>query len=190
MENTKEKILQESLKLFAKNGYEAVSMRDIAGKIGITQGALYRHYAGKRDIFEHILRRMEAYDRKFAEQEHLPAVLFAEDPAGYRGISRERLMKFTLAMFRHWTENAFASAFRRMLTLEQYRSPEMSALYRQYLGGGVLAYLKDLFRENGFPERDALLFYAPFYFLLNEHDAADDPSQCITELERTLSCVI
>jgi len=35
MENTKEKILIESLKLFSKKGYEAVSVQDIADKLGI-----------------------------------------------------------------------------------------------------------------------------------------------------------
>ena len=47
--------MREALKLFACAGYEAVSVSDIAGVIGITKGALYRHYESKRDIFEHIL---------------------------------------------------------------------------------------------------------------------------------------
>ncbi len=41
-------------------------------------------------------------------------------------------------MFRYWTEEEFPSCFRRMLTLEQYRSAEMSALYQQYLAAGPL----------------------------------------------------
>lgn len=40
MSDTKEKILHESLRLFARNGYEAVSCSDIAGVLGITKGAL------------------------------------------------------------------------------------------------------------------------------------------------------
>lgn len=42
--NTKEAILLEALKQFSQRGYEAVSMRDIAKQLGITQGALYKHY--------------------------------------------------------------------------------------------------------------------------------------------------
>ncbi len=189
MVNTKERILLESLKLFAKNGYDTVSVRDIAGKLGISQGALYRHYANKRDIFDSILRRMEEYDRQYAEHCHLPAVGFSEAPKTYRGIERAELVRFTLEMFRHWTEDEFASAFRKMLTLEQYRSPEMGALYQQYFGSGVLAYLTDLFRENGHaePEDAALAFYAPFYLLMNQYDAADDKSEIVGRLERILS---
>ncbi len=189
MESTREKILLESLKLFSRHGYEAVSMRDIAGKIGITQGALYRHYAGKRAIFESILRRMEEFDRQYAEHCHLPTVGYADAPKRYREVDRAELVRFTIDMFRHWTENEFASAFRRMLTLEQYRSPEMEALYQQYFGRGVLTYLVDLFRENGCaePELVALQFYAPFYLLLNQYDVTDGKSELVGRLERILS---
>ena len=57
MTDTKEQILMTSLKLFAKDGYEAVSVSDIAGKLGITKGALYKHYKNKRDIFDSIIER-------------------------------------------------------------------------------------------------------------------------------------
>ena len=59
MERTKERILLEALDLFAREGYEAVSVRDIADRVGLTKGALYRHYRSKRDIFDSILARMD-----------------------------------------------------------------------------------------------------------------------------------
>ena len=42
--NTKEKILEEALKLFAQSGYMGTSMNDIASKLGVTKAALYKHY--------------------------------------------------------------------------------------------------------------------------------------------------
>ncbi len=189
MNHTKDDILLVSLKLFSQNGYEGVSMRDIAGKLGITVGAIYRHYTGKKDIFNSILRRMEEYDRHHARQCHLPTEQFANSPDSYQGVPREKLVRFTIEMFRHWTENEFASAFRRMLTLEQYRSSEMSALYQQYFGNGVLTYLIDLFRENGStdPESDALKLYSPFYFFLNQYDFTNNKQEYACRLERILS---
>lgn len=59
LKDTKERILESALKLFAAYGYEAVSVSMIAGELGITKGALYRHYKNKRDIFGSILKRME-----------------------------------------------------------------------------------------------------------------------------------
>ena len=41
---TKEKILITALRLFAQDGYEAVSVSRIAGELGMTKGALYKHY--------------------------------------------------------------------------------------------------------------------------------------------------
>ena len=46
--DTKEKILLASLELFSKDGYEAVSVSMIADALGITKGALYKHYTGKQ----------------------------------------------------------------------------------------------------------------------------------------------
>ena len=68
MEDTKEKILLAALRLFANDGYEAVSVSEIAGELGITKGALYKHYKNKKDIFDSIVKRMEEMDftRKFS----------------------------------------------------------------------------------------------------------------------------
>ena len=52
MADTKEKILLAALRLFAREGYEAVSVSQIAGELAMTKGALYRHYQSKRDILE------------------------------------------------------------------------------------------------------------------------------------------
>ena len=66
MGDTKERILTAALHLFARDGYEAVSVSQIAGALGITKGALYRHYQNKRDIFDHIVARMEDRDKEQA----------------------------------------------------------------------------------------------------------------------------
>ena len=49
MSNRKEEILIIALHLFARDGYEAVSVSQIAGELDMTKGALYRHYKSKRD---------------------------------------------------------------------------------------------------------------------------------------------
>ena len=40
--DTKERILETALELFAENGYPGTSMSDIAGKLGLTKAALYK----------------------------------------------------------------------------------------------------------------------------------------------------
>ena len=65
---TKEDILIVALHLFARDGYEAVSISQIAGELGMTKGALYRHYESKRDIFEHIVKRIVFCQALFPEK--------------------------------------------------------------------------------------------------------------------------
>lgn len=49
-ERTKEAILQQALFLFQKDGYEAVTMRDLAKACEISLGAFYYHYKSKEEI--------------------------------------------------------------------------------------------------------------------------------------------
>ena len=73
MSDTKEQILLAALRLFARDGYEAVSVSQIAGALGMTKGALYKHYKNKQDIFDSIVARMEQLDAIHARQYQLPA---------------------------------------------------------------------------------------------------------------------
>jgi len=182
MSNTKENILLTALHLFARDGYEAVSVSAIAGKLGMTKGALYKHYKNKRDIFNSIVERMNQMDYERAKQYEVPEELFEKMPQAYRNASIDKIKAFSEAQFNYWTEDEFASNFRKMLTLEQYRNTEMSELYQNYLAGGPLGYMEDLFCEmikQGIwkqtdPKRLALEFYAPLYLLISISDALCD----------------
>ena len=54
----REEILATALRLFAEKGYNATSMRDLAGAVGLTEGALYKHFAGKQELFEASIERV------------------------------------------------------------------------------------------------------------------------------------
>ena len=187
MTNTKEKIMSAALKLFSRDGYEAVSVSMIADKLGTTKGALYRHYENKRHIFDCIVKRMEDTDFERAEQFEVPEGTPEDTPEAYKSTSLEAVRVYSKAQFRYWTEDSFASAFRRMLTLEQYRSPEMSRLYQQYLAGGPLGYMTDIFSEAAGGRSDAaecaLAFYAPFFMLYSLYDAAEGDGERSKVLE-------
>ena len=52
--NTKEQIMDVAVDLFSQNGYDAVSIRDIARAVGIRESSIYNHYKGKEDIMDAI----------------------------------------------------------------------------------------------------------------------------------------
>ena len=95
---------------------------------------------------------------------------------------------FAKAMFRYWTEDSFASRFRRMLTLEQFGSEEMGALYQQYLASGPAEYLQDLFDAWGLPSPAAAAaeFYAPMFLSYSLYDAAEDKAAVTAALDALL----
>ncbi len=52
----KQQIMVHARDLFVELGYPNVSMAMIAGRVGITAGALYRHYATKAELLEAVVR--------------------------------------------------------------------------------------------------------------------------------------
>lgn len=115
MADTKEKILHTALRLFARNGYEAASVSDIAGALGMTKGALYKHYKNKREIFNSIVERMYQVDAERAKKYEVPEETFAQSPSAYRQVAMDKIKIFIKAQFHFWTEDEFASNFRKML---------------------------------------------------------------------------
>ena len=173
-QSTKERILQTALRLFARDGYEAVSVSDIAGELGMTKGALYRHYRNKRDILDSIVARMVEIDAERSRAYHVPELPTDVPQESLRAVTMQDIRAFSLAQFDFWTENEFAARFRRLLTLEQYRSAEMADLHRSCLTAGPVAYMEGIFRalaergvmRAGDPKTLALEFYAPLWLLV------------------------
>ena len=176
-----------ALQLFAKDGYEAVSVRNIAEELGITKGALYRHYKNKRDIFDNIVERMIQIDEKRAEEYQMPAEQYASMPDSYENTSLESIRKFTIEQLKFWTEDEFASKFRRMLVLEQYRNEEMAELCSQCIVAGPVDYMEDLFREliqkgvlkEENPRQLAVEYYAPLFLLINMYDKSGETEEYV-----------
>ena len=176
--NTKEDILQASLRLFARAGFEATGMREIAAAVGIQPASVYKHFAGKQAILDAIVERMdERYDLTAAAI-GMPEGGMDEQTRGYAATPVAQMADLGEAMFRYWTEDEFATLFRQMLTVEQYRTPELGALYRRYFIETPLAWQEGLFAsmmEAGAFMRDdprllALEFFAPLMLLIQAAD--------------------
>ena len=171
---TKEKILLTALKLFAQDGYEAVSISKISGELGMAKSALYKHYKNKRDIFDSIINRMDELDYERAREYNMPEGNMDEIIKGYREISIDKIRIYTEVQFKHWTEEEFPSLFRRMLTLEQYRNQEMSDLYQKYLVSGPIDYMTYLFAgitgKKEEAKQLAIEFYGPIFLMYSLYD--------------------
>src|SRR6202035_2519093 len=48
--DTRSRVQKVALELFAEQGYEKTSLREIAERLGVTKAALYYHFKSKEDI--------------------------------------------------------------------------------------------------------------------------------------------
>lgn len=186
-ENTKERIMETALELFAEKGYLGTSMNDIAKQLGFTKAALYKHYTSKQEILNRIVERMNEMDYERAKQFEMPEGNLTEIVAAYQKTPIEKVRAYSKAQFLHWTEEEFSSRFRKMLTLEQYRDPEMAQLYQKYLATGPVDYMAAIFRgltdSEEAAQHLALEFYGPMFLLYSVSDSGADQEQVLSLLD-------
>ena len=158
----------------------------------MTKGALYRHYKSKRDIFDSIVKRMEQQDSEQARENEVPEESIEKTPEEYQNVSFDDFVEYSKSMFEYWTEDDFASSFRKMLTIEQFRSEEMQKLYQQYLVSGPASYVKDLFESMGMidAKEKADRFYAVMYFYYSIYDGTDDKERVKEEFVSAVNSMV
>ena len=185
--DAKERILETALELFAQNGYLGTSMNDIAGRLGFTKAALYKHYTSKQEILEKIVERMNEMDYERAESYEMPETEPDGFTEAYLQTPVKRIRAYSMAQFDHWTKETFSANFRKMLTLEQYREPKLAQLYQDYLAGGPLQYMAAIFRRLADSDEAAmqlaLEFYGPMFLLYSVYDGAAQ-KETVTDLLR------
>ena len=64
LERSRTAILDAALELFSHRGYGATSMRDIAGKAGVSTGSVYHHFKDKESIFQALLEQFQAITQR------------------------------------------------------------------------------------------------------------------------------
>ena len=184
---TKERILETALELFAQSGYLGTSMSDIAARLGITKAALYKHYAGKQEILDRIVQRMNELDAARAAAYEMPGAAPEGFAQAYLNMPLDRIRAYSTAQFDHWTRESFSANFRKMLTLEQYRDARLAQLYQENLASGPVKYMAAIFRPLTDSDETAMQlaldFYGPMYLLYSVYDGAADQSAVAPMLE-------
>lgn len=108
-ELTRRKILLAAMECFAAKGYQKTTIREIAAKAGMTLGAVYHHFTGKKELLIAVTRSRQVHSlevliRSVREREDFfdalrqtlksQFKLLAQDPT-FRGVTREY---FSMAM--------------------------------------------------------------------------------------------
>jgi AcrR family transcriptional regulator len=123
-QTTRRKLLTAAEKIFARDGFEAARLEDIASAAGYTRGALYASFESKEDIFfallEHwVRRRIEAVNSLLDEHENPNARLRALREYYAQNAQDRRLallsLEFKLFAVRHPQAHARFRARQRKL---------------------------------------------------------------------------
>ena len=145
-EDTKQRILEKSLELFASKGYDAVSVGEIAKAVGVKAPSLYNHFASKQAIFDAIVESTAAHYEKDTGEISIHVQDVKQDFALFAHISEDALVEKVRQIFFYSLHDHTVSQFRQMMTLEQFRSPELAELYSQRYVDRMIDYHADIFR--------------------------------------------
>ena len=190
--DTKHKILLESLRLFSKRGYDAVGVEQIAAAVGIKAPSLYKHYKSKQDIFDAIFEETARRYEAFADTITVPLQDTEQDAVIFGEITADYLVEKVNSLIDYSLHDEYVSRFRRMMTIEQFRTPELSELYSQRYVNEIHNYHKVLFSkmiEAGVlakedPSTLAMMYDAPIFVWLGECDRHPEKEEvCKKSLE-------
>lgn len=191
-EDTKRKILDKALELFSSRGYDAVSMGEIGRAVGIKAPSLYNHFPSKQAIFEGIVAATAAQYEADTGRIDIHVQDAARDIPVFTEITEDALLDKVRQIFDYSLHNETISRFRRMMTHEQFRSPELAALYTHRYVERVTAYHAGIFRSlmaagqlrQEDPDALALLYAAPVITLIGICDRQPElEAACRARLE-------
>lgn len=190
--DTKQKILLEALRLFSQRGYDAVSVEQIAAAVGIKAPSLYKHYKSKRDIFDAIFEETARRYEAFTDTISVHVQNFEQDVIVFENITADDLVDKVKSLIAYSLRDEYVSMFRRMMTIEQFRSPELSELYSQRYVNQLYIYHRGLFSkmiEAGVLAKEdpgilAMMYDSPILVLLGECDRhPEKEEECMKKLE-------
>lgn len=191
-EDTKQRILDEALDLFSAKGYDSVSVGEIANAVGIKAPSLYNHFPSKQAIFDAIVESTAAQYEADTGKVDIHVQDADKDIPVFSEITEDFLFEKVKQIFAYSIHNERISRFRRMMTIEQFRSPELAALYSERYVDRVLSYHAGIFRAliasgeivAADPDALAMMYAAPVLTLIAVCDRQPEREQeCLEKLQ-------
>ena len=141
--NTKQAILEAALELFSVQGFEATSISQIAGVVGIRKASLYSHFGNKQAILDALVQEvLEQY-----EEHSLFARVDWEKDIGSIPQTSDDAVQMIQGQIRFILHDPAISRARKMLVIEQFRNPELAKLQTKQNYFDVLQYFTGLVKQ-------------------------------------------
>lgn len=191
-ENTAQKILDAALGLFAKKGYDAVSVDEIAKAVGIKAPSIYNHFGSKQELFDAIVETTAERYAHDTDKLDFCAEGKAKDLSQVKKISEQALYEKVKQIFEYSLHDQWISDFRKMMTIEQFRSDSFGELYTKRFIDRLLDYHSAIFSSlisageiTGNADALALIYVAPIITLIGICDRQPErEAECLKKLEK------
>ena len=178
--STRDRILNETLTLFAENGYDGTSVEQIAEKVGIKAPSLYNHFRGKEDILNTLIDITEArYEELFGSDKHIGKL-----PESKEEFIRSETQRVSFSLYDPMIRN-----MRKFLVREQFRNEHFAEITTKHQLNGIqemyskiikCMMIKGLFKDDD-PELLATELTAPVALLIAKSDRQPQYSQEIMQ---------
>ena len=184
--NTKKEILDAALELFSVQGFEATSIAQIAGAVGVRKASLYSHFENKQAILDALVQEvLEQY-----EEHSLFARADWEKDAGSLPQTPDDAVQMIQGQIRYILHDPAISRARKMLVIEQFQNRSLAKLQTKQNYSDVLGYFTGLIRcliQKGVlaeddPEIMAAQFCLPIAVWINLCDREPEREQEVMEL--------
>lgn len=174
--STRQRILDESLTLFAEKGFSSVTVSDIAKAVGIKAPSLYKHFKSKQEIFDSCMEIVTERIDQVRNNVYLSSMKNQKDLS--KIIDYNDIIDFVMNLFMFYLRDEVASKVRRVLQIERYRNSDLNEMYEALIINNAIKIEEGLFAsliEAGIlreanPHTMALQFYPPILFLVEKYD--------------------
>ena len=184
--NTKREILEASLELFSVQGFEATSISQIAGAVGIRKASLYSHFESKQAILDALV---QAVLEEYAAHSIFTKADWKQDTHNLP-VTPNAAVQMIQGQIRFILHDPMISRARKMLVIEQFQNPKLAQLQTKQNYSDVLGYftglIKGLIQKGVLAEDDpeimAAQFCLPISVWINLCDREPDREPEVMEL--------
>ena len=184
--NTKREILEASLNLFSVQGFEATSISQIAGAVGIRKASLYSHFESKQAILDALVK--DVLDQ-YATHSIFAKTNWEKDSDNLPR-TPDAAVQMILGQIRYILHDPSISRARKMLVIEQFQNPELAKLQSkqnysdvmQYFTGLIKVLIRQGILSDDDPEIMAAQFCLPISVWINLCDREPDREPEVMEL--------
>lgn len=163
--NTKQKILDVSLKLFSENGYESVSIRQICGYVKIKESSIYYHFKNKRSILDELINRFEEKANNMMNE-------LEKSLNNNIHFNNDSFKNICNIFFEQYLMDDFCNNILRLLSIEQLNNDELQKKYEFWMFEKPLSFQSNVFKIlinlkiiNSFnSEYLSIKYYSPIYY--------------------------